>query len=232
MSRMNHGPLTKTKGKLGGVVFQQYEGLQVAREYQPVVKNPQSEKQVENRAKFKNASQLTALFKEVLMLRLSKLSIYDRERRGIAVNTFYRVADTPTDTLSEINLDNAVASLNSKAMTEYIAPVVTVSGANYSVTAPDGAVILGVIVGFDSDGYFKTRKVVSATSEGSAVTFPQLTGVTEQRALFVYSIATSEDGRAIFDSLTLGATGLQIEIVRLVSNGDAEVSDIAVSGGE
>lgn len=227
MARQNHGPLSRAKGKLGGVVYQQYEGMQIAREYQPVVKNPQSEKQTENRAKFKNASQMLALFKEAITMRLAKASIYTRERRAIAVNILYRQAGITGDGSSQITFNDAVSALNAKTLTELSAPITTHATTNFSVTAPSGAVILGCIVGFDAEGNFKARKVVSATSEGTAVTFPDLADVSSQRAMFVYTLATTEDGRAIYENIYSDTADLFVDIVRLTANGDAQVSDIA-----
>lgn len=227
MARQNHGPLSRAKGKLGGVVYQQYEGMQISREYQPVVKNPQSTKQVENRAKFKNASQFTAVFSEVFMLRLSKLSIYNRERRGIAVNTLYRIANPLSDTEEAIAFNSAVNAINAKSLTEYSAPTVSVSGNNFQVTAPQDTVIFGVIAGFDNNGNVAARKVVKETGTGSAVAFATLPGINTQRAMFVYTLATTEDGRAFYDNISVDNGNIVVEFERLVTSGDMAVSDIA-----
>lgn len=224
---MNHGPLTKTKGKLGGVVFQQYEGMQVAREYQPVVKNPQSALQVQNRAKFKDASQMLALFKEVITMRLAKISSYNRMRRAIAVKTLYREADISGGNSAFIPFDDAISAINGKTLTEYLAPTVTHASTNFSVTAPSGSLILGCIVGFNADNGFLARKVVQVTSTGSAVTFPDIEGATSQRAMFIYTVANTEEGRAIFENIYTDQSDLLVDIVRLATNGDADISDIA-----
>lgn len=227
MARQNHGPLSRAKGKLGGVVYQQYEGMQIAREYQPVIKNPQTTKQVENRAKFKAASQLTAIFSEVLMLRLSKLSIYNRVRRGIAVNSLYRIANPLSDTEESIAFAGAVNAINAKSLTEYGAPTVTVSGNNFQVTAPADSAIFGVIAGFDANGNYISRKFITAEGTGSAVSFAFLQGATDQRAMFAYTVATTEEGRASYDNLNLDEANFIVEFERLVTSGDMSVSDIA-----
>lgn len=227
MARQNHGPLSRAKGKLGGVVYQQYEGMQISREYQPVVKNPQTDTQVKNRAKFKNSSQLLAIFKEAINLRLAKVSIYTRMRRAVAVSTLYRTATVENDLTSNIDFTAAAAAINQKSLTEYSAPTSTVSGNNYSVTAPANAKILGVIAGFNNAGKLVARKVVSATSEGSAVTFPLLDGVDSQNAMFLYAIANSEEGNAIFSNILASGDDFAITTMRLVNEGTAEVSDIA-----
>ena len=110
MARQNHGPLSRAKGKLGGVVYQQYEGMQISREYQPVVKNPQTTKQVENRAKFKLSSQITAQFFDVLNIRLAKLSIYTRKRRGASVNSIIKTITTSNPNTPQALVADVVAA--------------------------------------------------------------------------------------------------------------------------
>ena len=224
---MNHGPLTKTKGKLGGVVFQQYEGMQVAREYQPVVKNPQSEKQVSNRSKFKLASQTVALYKEVINARLAKASIYTRNRRGIALSAIQRVIKTTDPTVAVENFSSVINAINAKSLTEYAAPAVIVNDSNFNVTAPADSEVLGVIAGFDNDGNFVGRKIVSGTGTGSALNFAVPAEYETAKAMFVYSVPLTEEGRAIFNNIIDPDAELSVGIERLVSSGDVAISDIA-----
>lgn len=56
------GLFGKNSGRVGGVVYSNYRGQQIVRSYQPQVKNPNSKKQIEQRAKFKLVSQLAAVF--------------------------------------------------------------------------------------------------------------------------------------------------------------------------
>ena len=227
MARQNHGPLSRAKGKLGGVVYQQYEGMQISREYQPNVKNPQSEKQVNNRADFKLASQTVALYQEVINARLSKLSIYTRMRRGAALEAVKRIATSGSNNDRVIMFTSAMAAINAKSLTEFAAPITTEAGGIVSVTAPATAVILGVIAGFDANGQLVGRKVVSATSSGPAYTFVIPSEYVSAKAAFVYTIATTEDGRAIYENITNAGTDISLAIVRLIASGDADISDIA-----
>lgn len=227
MARQNHGPLSRAKGKLGGVVYQQYEGMQISREYQPNVKNPQSEKQVNNRADFKLASQTVALFQEVINVRLSKLSIYTRNRRGAAVEAVKRIATSGLNNDRVITFTSAMAAINAKSMTEIAAPLTTEAQGTVNVTAPATAVILGVIAGFDANGQLVGRKVVSANSSGSAQAFNIPSEYVKAKAAFVYTIATTEDGRAIYENITNVGTDISLAIARLIASGDANVSDIS-----
>lgn len=227
MARQNHGPLSRAKGKLGGVVYQQYEGMQISREYQPNVKNPQSEKQVENRADFKLASQTVALYKEVINARLGKLSIYTRTRRGAALEALKRIATTGDQGERMIVFDTAVSAINAKSLTEYAAPTLTSGVGAIGVTAPADSVILGVIAGFNSNGDFVGRKVVSEVGTGTAVDVRIPDGYTTAKAMFVYTIASEVEGKATYDNITDPEIALRLDYGRLVAAGDVEISDIA-----
>lgn len=229
MARQNHGPLSRAKGKLGGVVYQQYEGMQIAREYQPVVKNPQSEKQVENRADFKLASQTVALFKEVINARFGKLSIYTRKRRGAALEILKRIATTDGNNGRQIDFNEAISALNAKSMTDLAAPTITPGENTLAVTAPADAVIIGVIAGFNTEGKLIGRKVVSAQSEGSAVTFNVPEEYKTTKSMFAYTLASEEAGRATYDNIKDPAILLTLDYARLVYTGDIAISDIAGS---
>lgn len=54
------GLFGKNSGRVGGVVYSNYRGEQIVRAYQPKVSNPSSQKQVEQRQKFKLVSQVGA----------------------------------------------------------------------------------------------------------------------------------------------------------------------------
>lgn len=67
------GLFGKGSGKLGSAVFAISGGEQIVREYNPRVSNPNTEKQVEQRAKFKLLSQIAAVFAPILGFRKNKL---------------------------------------------------------------------------------------------------------------------------------------------------------------
>lgn len=63
-----HGITGTGSGKLGSAVFSVTAGAQVVRQYQPIVTNPSTTKQVDNRAKLKLLSQLSAVFSDVIAI--------------------------------------------------------------------------------------------------------------------------------------------------------------------
>lgn len=62
-------PLSKGSGKLGATVFAVNSGVQIAREYQPKVTNPNTEAQQDTRARFKLMSQLSAIMAPVIAIK-------------------------------------------------------------------------------------------------------------------------------------------------------------------
>lgn len=227
MARQNHGPLSRAKGKLGGVVYQQYEGMQIAREYQPVVKNPQSEGQTENRSNFKLASQTVGIFKEVINVRLAPFSIYTRKRRGAALEAIKRQISWDDAHTSTLLFADAVSAVNAKSLTEYAAPTVAQSGNSIQITAPAASNIIGVLAGFDTSGNFVGRKVIQVTGTSSAVDVAIPANFDNTKAMFVYTVAQTEAGRAVYDNVTDPGPSLFVDVQHLINSGDIAVSDIA-----
>lgn len=58
----------KASGKMGSMVFRVREGQQVISQYNPIVKNPKSAAQTDQRAKFKLMTQLSAIFANVIAI--------------------------------------------------------------------------------------------------------------------------------------------------------------------
>lgn len=231
MARQNHGPLSRAKGKLGGVVYQQYEGMQISREYQPNVKNPQSEKQTTNRAKFKLSSQIVAEFYYVFKQRLGKLSIYDRTKRGASVNAIFNSVMTVDPTTPDVLVDSVIAAINAKSMQDFEAPVISASAGTASVTAASGDIVFATVVGYDENGNFQSKSDETYTSDGTAKNFPAVS--TESNVIMAVALrATTEAGRATIENLGIGGStaaeaSFSNAIVRGIAQGDFEVSALA-----
>lgn len=129
---MNHGVHSKAKGKIGGIVYQQYEGLQVAKEYQPNVMNPQTPAQMGARAKFKLASQVLALWKEIL-LKSTLESIYTRFRRAQVFKTILSYVAQAGETL-EVRILKVLGELNLSNSAAYTGIIVSENQGNHGMT--------------------------------------------------------------------------------------------------
>lgn len=226
MARQNHGPLSRAKGKLGGVVYQQYEGMQIAREYQPVVKNPQTEKQTENRAKFKSASQIVAQFIEALNVRLAKVSIYSRARRGAALSAIYGAVEVEATSASTL-FENVLSSINSKSMSTIEAPSLGAEADNsINITAATGDVVTYVAASYDTNGKLISREVDTFTSAGTEKNVAPDGNATTFAIMVVAARATTEAGRVTLNNIAGDSDEFTMEITRAISAGDVEISDM------
>lgn len=229
MARQNHGPLSRAKGKLGGVVYQQYEGMQIAREYQPVVKNPQTEKQMLNRASFKLASQILAEFKNVIVERLAKTSIYTRKRRGIAINRIMSVVSVADPEYPAAVVDQVVNAINEASISGLAAPAITTVSNNHSIVAADGDTVVYNKADYDNNGKLIDLESAIYTSDGTAKTVTPAQGYDSSVVMAVAFRATTEDGRATLDNLTLDrhASEFNVGIERAVAAGDVEITNMS-----
>lgn len=94
--------LGKGTGKLGGMVLSVNSGEQIVREYNPKVSNPQTDAQVEQRAKFKLLSQIAAALSTSIAFRKMKMqSPRNRFLSANIGNVTYEgnEANIPLDTL-------------------------------------------------------------------------------------------------------------------------------------
>lgn len=229
MARQNHGPLSRAKGKLGGVVYQQYEGMQISREYQPVVKNPQTSKQTANRAKFKLASQLVAQFSNTFNARLAKLSIYTRIRRGSAINAIYKIVDTSSETSPEAAMNDVIAALNAKSVSGIAGPTFgSGTGSTKTITAPDGDTVVYTVVQYDIDGSPVSIEQNKYESDGTSKSIDVLTaeGATSAVAMAVSLRALTEEGRATISNIQSDDSSWIVSISRGIAAGDIEVSNL------
>lgn len=228
MARQNHGPLSRAKGKLGGVVYQQYEGMQISREYQPVVKNPQTTKQVENRAKFKMASQIVAEFSEVLNARLSNLSIYTRMRRGSAVNAIYGVIDTTTPQNPQALVNDVTSAINAKSVSGISNITLNDVSLRFELVVPTGYTVIYTQCGYDTNGLLAKRETETYESDGTAKNVDFLGSKTDI-IMAVAVRALTDAGRATISNISVGAgiNGWINAISRGVAAGDIEISNMA-----
>lgn len=226
MGKLNHGPSSRAKGKAGGWVYQQYEGMQVFREYQPNVKNPQTTKQTNNRAKFKSASQIVAQYSEALNIRLAKLSIYTRVRRGAAINAIYGVVETDPNGVSTA-FENILRSINSKSMATIESPTVGSGAGNVpTITAQTGDVVTYIAANYDINGKLISREVSTYTSDGTAKAINPAVNAKTFGFMAVATRATTEDGRATLSNIAGINNAFLLAISRAIAAGDIAISDM------
>lgn len=230
MAKFNGGVFSKVKGKLAGVVFQQYEGMQVGKEYQPNVKNPQTTRQVNSRAAFKLVSQFVALYKGVLIMAAATVSRYERNIRGELIKRLRRVVTFGLDT-AELKLSNAAAAVNAIQLTSPI-PAPVIAGANISaatINATNGDRIEYDIVAYDLNMNIlgTSHEALTSTGVAQAIVVP-LTAETpfSYDVVAVATRALTEEGEAYY--LNINAS-YSVSESRLVTSGDIAVSHVTAA---
>lgn len=151
MARFNHGVFSKAKNKLGGVTFQQYEGMQIGKEYQPNVKNPNAPKQVATRARFSLSSKINALLYPYLSPVMKSRGVpYERFQRGESLKEL--MANTSFDINNEVATldDMPTFKPNTSASDRTTADGISISvgdGATFSgMTIPDAPVFALLVI--------------------------------------------------------------------------------------
>lgn len=231
MAKLNHVLFGQAKGKVGGMVLQRYEGMNIAREKPITVKNPQSDKQVTQRAKFKLASQIVANFKETISVRLTELSIYERARRAGAIKAIIAAINTSTPLTPATSFTNTANAINALRTSGLGTPTISQGEDAFSVVIPDGAFGVITMCSYDGSGNLMAKSVETYTSDGTAkqVSYSDTSAI--DVVMVCYTEANTEEGRATISNLNVPSTGsnFQNTISRAIAAGDLEVSDMAVA---
>ena len=245
MGKLNHGPSTRAVGKAGAWVYQQYEGMQVFKEYNPNIKNPQTSKQVLNRAKFKVSSGFAALWFPILHY-LKFSSSYDRFKRGAIVRLAFArtVVSDMTDTAS-VSISEALADITRGRTTSNKSVTFTRQGTGaltqFKLTADsniESGIGIGKVVAYDESGNVLSSRITQYEMSNSdeltlmPPAIPQGATAAYMNAMGLFLEATSADGRALYGQILAGGTtsadsALSVAVSRAVSAGDMLVTNVA-----
>lgn len=154
-------------GKLGNQVFAVKSGVQVVRQYQPVVSNPNTPAQVETRAKMKLLSQVAAIVAPAIAIPAEGL----RTRRNNFISKNYQYVSFLQDKAS-INLPDMDLT---KGSLYFPYPKVTIEQGQVTATLqsePDADVskVVFVFIGTNAEGDIRLLKNV--TVDHAAGTIP------------------------------------------------------------
>lgn len=97
-------PLSKGSGKLGSTVFAVNSGVQIAREYQPKVSNPNTEAQQDTRARFKLISQLSAVMAPVIAIKKDGLKTARNQFQSINFDIVEYTNENASINLNQVQL--------------------------------------------------------------------------------------------------------------------------------
>lgn len=209
-------------GKLGASVFSVNSGAQIVRQYQPVVANPSTPAQVNQRARLKLMSQLAAALAPIIVI--PKEGMVSARNRFISKNMDYVVA---TDGTAQVTYENLQITAGNVGL-----PSISVSRAegtnivSISLSAAPAADISRVVYAM----YKKTQgqmeyvasRVITTRGESNnfPATFPAATG---DVIIFAYGMKdANSSATAKFANYNVASAS---DIARLVANRSIAVGD-------
>lgn len=217
------GLFGKNSGRIGGVVYSNYRGVQVVRTYQPRVSNPNSAAQVAQRAKFKLVSQVATSLKRELKMSFVPAVAKETPRNAFVKEMLKKTTYSNNKAvlpIEDIVLTNSrVPGFSSLSATQQI--IMGTLSPGYTEKARVRMVFLGYYDGGEIVAYATSEVVPQASSDENGTTYmvsvqpPIVQGYTNVRALaYVYepdlSTGTSyEDYEILEDDATLS------EVLRL-----------------
>lgn len=215
------GLFGKNSGRVGGVVYSNYRGEQVVRAYQPKVSNPNSAKQIAQRAKFKLVSQVGAsLGKEIKMSYIPNVAkenprnafVKDMLKKTIYAN------NKATLPIEDIVLTNSKVSgfVFLQATNQQISGQLHQDAGNLATVR---VVFIGYNEGGDISVLSVQEKSIANQGELKAITIqvPSIQGYTNIRALaYVYEPDTTS-GTSYEDYEMLGDEATLQEVLRVFS---------------
>lgn len=179
-------------GKLAGNVYSVSAGQQIVRAYQPNVANPNTELQVENRTKFKLASQLAAAVSPVLAI--SKLGLVSGRNQFVkaTMGAIAFALGEATVLLNRLQLTKSNIVLPAIDVAHGEGNHITVSLHSEGITLGVSKVVYAVFVE-SSVNQLQLRKSVVISEPGANGRFDAEITAPAAQQLFIYAYGIIED---------------------------------------
>lgn len=196
----------KLSGKMGAAVFRVREGQQIVTQYNPIVKNPNSDGQQSQRAKFKLMSQLAAIMAPAMgsfIIKVRKEGGKQTQRNAFVQKNFNLVEVTSDD--QEVTAKIPMEKLNLTSSFRTIGTMTASAGAGQTASISfltslpaDIATVRFVVVGYVDNvaTIVEMRDVPRADVDGSDVVFSNGAG---KFTILAYGLIPSESAKASID---------------------------------
>lgn len=207
-------------GKLGSSVFAISKGVTIERQYQPIVNNPQTKRQVQQRAKFKLLSGLASVVSPFACLLTEGL----QTQANVFIKRNMQFVSYSNET-ARINMPNVQISGGSNS---FVTPTFTItqgtgkgtiSAEDVTAAGFDGVVFL--VVGTKRPSVARiTGKVVLAPSENAySIEFRTPSSFAEYH-LYAYGIKLTDKGVSAYGSLnSISEDVVEVSVMRMISEG-------------
>jgi hypothetical protein len=215
MANTTHNPITtKWSGTLGGFRYSIVRGKQVISERPSHVRNPQTKAQVENRAKFKLASQFSALWNNILDANAAHKIGDTVLSRSKATKIAHAMAQFNNNE-ARVQLRNFVAGWNQAMNQDSSNFTLTFTSATQQISGAQGTKVAYKVVAFNAQGFVigSTTQLVELGTAAENIVLPAVLETPERYDILAFEIVDNDD--EIFGNLT-NTVGAEYEAV--VSN--------------
>ena len=230
----------KTKGKIGSIVFSTSGGETIAREYNPHVANPNTKAQVDQRARMKLMSQLSASLAPVIAM--TKEGLVSKRNKFVKRNFANSYA---SNGIAQISYENVQLTEGHAALPQIIGQYTTTDEGEFAlngfVDTPSESIsrVVWCLFVKTDDGNLslvETQIVSTRRDEGQGVYYPVLweyiggtsqKGVDKNYVIYAYAMSdTSERASAQYGDLNVSSA---TDIARLVANRTINFTDYLFS---
>lgn len=215
MAKTIHNPITtKWQGTLGGFQYRIVRGNQVIAERASHVRNPRTKAQVENRAKFKLASQFSALWNNILDANAAHKIGDTVLSRAKATKIAHTMAQFNNNE-ARVQLRNFVGAWNAALPQDASNFTLTFTAATQTISGTLGTKVAYKVVAFNEAGVVlgSTTQVVELGTAPENIVLPAVLETPERYDILAFEIVDNDN--EIFGSLT-NMVGAEYEAV--VSN--------------
>lgn len=240
MGKTAFNPITtKWRGAIGGFRYSVVRGKQVIAERASAVRNPKTAAQMEVRAKFKLATQFSAIWREIINLFLADKNMDDVEKRAALTQTAYDVATAFTvdgNNGKLVSLRNVVAMLNSRFLHNSSNITVGFTSAAQTVTSTVDTTVLCEVVAFNEAGAIigKTTESLTLTADTAAtIPLPIATETPSRYDLMIFeAMPVTEDAWGSITNIQgeynsgLNKDGYQ-NLLNVIATGAVEIRSLA-----
>lgn len=214
------GLFGKNSGRVGGVVYSTYRGEQIVRAYQPKVNNPNSTRQVAQRAKFKLVSQVSASLRSEINMSFMP-SINNQSSRNAFMREMLKKT-TYTDNEASLPIEDIRLTNSNNNAFETFGVTTSAITAVLQDSFPSTSKVRVVVIGYTDGGEITLLSAGEATMSVEenkrrfTYVFPTTTGYTHKRALF-YAYSPSDDATTYEDYSVLGEDATLKDVLRVYS---------------
>ena len=237
MGKTAFNPITtKWRGAIGGFRYSVVRGKQVIAERASAVKNPRTTAQMEVRARFKIATQFSAVWRDIITLFLADKNMDDVEKRAALTQTAYDASSVANEN-TNLSLTQVVALLNSRFIRNSSNLTVVFDMAAQTVTSTVNTVVICEVVAFNAAGAIvgkNTQPLTLTANTAATIPLPLATETPSRYDLIIFeTMPVTEESWGSITNIqgevsggSLNKDGYQ-NLLNVIATGAVEIRSLA-----